>query len=67
MQDFLFNKMKTGRPPSLGKDRKSKITGLRLKEDERALLDRAAKKHQIKLSDWMRTTLVNAAKVELTQ
>ena len=55
-----------GRPPILSKDRKDRITGLRLNHHERSLLERAAKHQDQKLSDWMRTTLVKAANLELS-
>lgn len=42
-----------------------KVTGLRLNEYERSIFEQAAKKNDQKLSDWMRTTLVNAASLEL--
>ena len=65
MQDFLFNKMKIGRPTLKKEDRKAKITGMRLRGEERELMEKAAAKRNKKLSEWMRNALVSAALTEL--
>jgi len=57
--------MKLGRPPLLKAQKKGKITGVRLREDERALVEQAAQNNGKRLSDWMRNVLVNAAKYEM--
>ena len=61
MQDFLLNKMKTGRPRLSTKEKKDQITGVRLRGDERLLLERAAANSEQKLSDWIRETLLRRA------
>lgn len=53
--------MRKGRPPLLKAERKGKITGVRLRDEERAAMERAAKREGQKLSEWMRNVLVEAA------
>jgi hypothetical protein len=60
-QHFLLNKMKTGRPKLSEQDKKGQITGVRLKSEERQLLEKAASSHKKSLSDWMRNVLVSTA------
>jgi len=57
--------MKIGRPTLKKEDRKGSIAGVRLRSEERALMEKAAAKKQEKLSKWMRKVLVNAAESEL--
>ena len=57
--------MKTGRPVVPDKEKKSSITAVRLRGDERSKVERAAKKRGQKLSDWMRVTLIESADVQL--
>jgi uncharacterized protein (DUF1778 family) len=68
MQDFLLNKMKTtkiGRPALSENAKHGKITAVRLREDERGLLEKAAATHGQRLSDWMREVLIGTAKRQL--
>ena len=64
-QDFLFNKMKTGRPTIQNTEKKAKITGVRLRDEERTLVELAASHKKQKLSVWMRNVLVSSATEEL--
>jgi uncharacterized protein (DUF1778 family) len=61
MQDFLLNKMKLGRPELSEGERKGKIAGVRLRPDERDLVERAASIRRQSLSDWMRGVLLSTA------
>jgi uncharacterized protein (DUF1778 family) len=54
--------MKPGRPKKAKSERKVSITGVRLKSDERAIVERAASIEGKTLSDWIRETLLNAAR-----
>ena len=54
--------MKTGRPVLLDSQKKAKITGLRLRREEREMLESAAVIQKKKLSDWMRGVLLENAK-----
>ena len=65
MRDFLLNKMRTGRPPLLEAEKKAQITGVRLRPEERTLLERAASKLDQNLSEWMRNVLVETASKQL--
>jgi hypothetical protein len=65
-QDFLLNKMKIGRPTLEKSEKKGKVTGVRLRPGERAMLERAAAKREEALSTWIRNVLVNAADQELS-
>jgi len=56
---------KMGRPPIADKEKKSSITAVRLREDERKKLEKAAKKRDQKLADWMRETLMHSAEAQL--
>ncbi len=57
--------MKMGRPKMAKAERKVKITGVRLKSDERDLVERAAAKKEQTLSEWVRETLVTTAENQL--
>jgi len=57
--------MKLGRPPLLEAQKKGKITGVRLRDEERSLVEKAAEKSGQGLSEWMRKVLVNAAHAEI--
>ncbi len=61
-QYFLLNKMKTGRPILQESQKKAKITGLRLRREEREMLENAAGTQKKKLSDWMRGVLLENVK-----
>jgi len=54
-----------GRPTLLTAQKKAQIAGVRLRPDERELLEKAAVKSGEKLSGWMRNVLVIAAENEL--
>ena len=64
LQDFLLNKMKIGRPKLAADEKKGQITGVRLKSDERQLVEKAASLRSLKLSAWMRETLLKRAALE---
>lgn len=53
--------MKIGRPKIETKERKSDIVAIRLKSNERKLLERIAKKESRKLSDWIRAAALDRA------
>ena len=50
-----------GRPPIAKKDRKATLLSVRLTEAERAIVERAADKAGVGLSEWARRTLLAAA------
>lgn len=54
-----------GRPELEESERKASIVACRVDADERAQLERAAGKAELRLSDWMRDRLKAAAKREL--
>ncbi len=54
--------IKTGRPELPEDDKQAKITAVRLRPDERELVESAAENNNQKLSDWMRTVLISTAK-----
>jgi len=51
-----------GRPPLPRGQVKTKIVPMRLKEEDVKLFSKAAKAHKQSLSEWMRSTLRDAAK-----
>jgi uncharacterized protein (DUF1778 family) len=53
--------MKLGRPALLESQRKAQITGVRLRPEERVLIESAADMSGQKLSEWIRNVLVAAA------
>jgi uncharacterized protein (DUF1778 family) len=53
--------MKTGRPKLSDHDKKGQITGVRLKQEDRQLLEKAAAIRDQTLSNWIRATLVSTA------
>jgi uncharacterized protein (DUF1778 family) len=57
--------MKMGRPVKPDAEKKSSVTALRFKEEERAKLEKAAKQKDKKLADWMRETLLSSAELQL--
>ncbi len=57
--------MKTGRPPLKESQKKAQIAGVRLRPEERSLLEKAAALHDQTLSTWMRNILVTSAANEL--
>jgi uncharacterized protein (DUF1778 family) len=58
--------MKTGRPKLSDAEKKAQITGIRLKPDERRLLESAASSKKQNLSVWIRQTLMRAAQRQLS-
>jgi uncharacterized protein (DUF1778 family) len=56
--------MKMGRPKLSANEKKGQITGVRLRSEERELLERAALGQKQKLSEWMRETLLSRASKE---
>ena len=54
-----------GRPPMQNTEKKENITGVRLRGEERVLIQMAADASGKKLSEWMRNVLVAAASSEL--
>lgn len=50
--------MKTGRPRIKGSEKKAKITGVRLRDDERKMLEKEAKSKGNTLSAWIRNSLI---------
>ena len=59
--DLLLNKMKLGRPTLCIREKKTQIKGVRLRTDERAKLEIAAKRDNKHLSEWIRDILLVAA------
>ena len=57
--------MKLGRPKLAKQDKKGQITGVRLRSDERELVEKAAAIGQKSLSEWMRQTLITSAENQL--
>lgn len=57
-------KAKLGRPPVPKKLAKGSLLSVRFSESERASLEIAAKRKGLKLSEWARWLLLNAARVE---
>jgi uncharacterized protein (DUF1778 family) len=53
--------MKTGRPKLSDEAKKGQITGVRLRSDERELLEKAAATKNQTLSGWIRDTLISSA------
>lgn len=53
--------MKMGRPKLPDEEKKAQITGVRLKSDERELVEKAANLQHKSLSEWIRETLVSCA------
>jgi uncharacterized protein (DUF1778 family) len=53
--------MKMGRPKLKKADQKAKTIGIRLKSDERSLVEKAAAKSKQGLSDWARNVLISSA------
>ena len=54
-----------GRPELKEAERKASTVACRVDADDRAQLERAAEKAELRLSDWMRDRLKAAAKREL--
>jgi hypothetical protein len=55
-------KPKMGRPPKPADEQASEIVALRLTADERAECERAAKRADVKLSAWIRSVVLRAAR-----
>jgi uncharacterized protein (DUF1778 family) len=60
-----MEKRTRGRPELDESERKASIVACRVDVEERAQLERAAEKSDLRLSDWMRDRLKAAAKREL--
>ena len=56
---------KMGRPSLSADEKQTKITAVRLRDDERGLLEKAAATHDQRLSEWMREVLLATAKRQL--
>jgi uncharacterized protein (DUF1778 family) len=56
--------MKIGRPKLSATEKKGQIAGVRLRSDERDLLEKAASSKSQNLSRWMRETLLSQALVQ---
>jgi len=56
--------MKLGRPKLSDQEKKGQITGVRLRTEERELLEKAASISSQKLSEWMRETLLSRAALQ---
>ena len=54
--------MKLGRPKLAEKEKKGQMTGVRLRQDERELIEKAASIQDETISKWMRATLISSAK-----
>lgn len=57
--------MKLGRPELPDDEKQAKITAVRLREDERDLIENAAQGKSQKLSEWMRDVLISSARRQL--
>ena len=57
--------MKLGRPKLKKAQQKAEIIGIRLKSDERNVVEKAAAKSKMKLSEWTRETLLTAANLQV--
>jgi uncharacterized protein (DUF1778 family) len=57
--------MKLGRPKLAKEDKKGQITGVRLRHDERDLVEKAAASQSQSLSNWMREVLISSAKRQI--
>ena len=53
--------MRTGRPKLKNAEKKGRITGVRLRADERKLVEKAAAGQKKNLSEWIRATLLDGA------
>jgi uncharacterized protein (DUF1778 family) len=53
--------MKLGRPKLTDKEKKGKMTGVRLRQDERELIEKAAASKKQTFSGWIRATLITSA------
>jgi uncharacterized protein (DUF1778 family) len=56
--------MKMGRPKLKKSEQKAEMIGIRLKSDERGLVEKAAAKSKQRLSEWTRKTLLTAAHLQ---
>jgi uncharacterized protein (DUF1778 family) len=54
--------MKTGRPKLNSDEKKGQITAIRLRSDERELVEKAASIQNQNLSEWMRGVVILTAK-----
>lgn len=53
--------MKLGRPKLPEKEKKGQMTGVRLRQDERELIEKAAASKKQTFSGWIRETLISSA------
>jgi uncharacterized protein (DUF1778 family) len=59
--------MKLGRPRLSKHEKKNQITGIRLRTEEREIVERAALRQSQRLSDWIRETLLSKAQRQLSK
>jgi uncharacterized protein (DUF1778 family) len=57
--------MKTGRPKLPAAAKKAQITGVRLRQNERELVEKAAARRSQSLSEWVRKTLISSAEEQI--
>lgn len=57
--------MKTGRPKLKKSEQKVEMIGIRLKSDERGLVEKAAAKSNQRLSEWTRDVLLSSARRQI--
>jgi hypothetical protein len=58
---FLYYKMKLGRPKMLSERKKTEVVVVRLRAEDRKLIEEAAERSSKGLSAWMRDSLISAA------
>jgi uncharacterized protein (DUF1778 family) len=59
--------MKTGRPRLSDAEKKGQITGVRLNDNERSIVEKAASISGQTLSGWIRETLLSRAGIQTRQ
>jgi uncharacterized protein (DUF1778 family) len=57
--------MKMGRPKIKKSEQKTEMIGIRLKSQERNLVEKAAEKSKQRLSEWTRSVLISSAKSQI--
>jgi uncharacterized protein (DUF1778 family) len=58
--------MKLGRPKLRQGEKKAQIAGVRLRPDEREMVEKAASLQKKTLSEWMRSTLLSTAERQIS-
>ena len=56
-----------GRPKLKKSEQKVEMIGIRLKSDERDLVEKAAAKSNLRLSEWTRKSLISLAKKQMSE